>query len=211
MVTPEGCWKASAHHQMMYCVVCSAHTTKIGSSPVCLWYDIEVIMAWGLIMAWAPVVTTVDRHCDPSGRTGPGPDMDLSLHLVPFAVSNVKPFPMDKQSQISRHVKTAKNQKGLLEWSFMVKSLNFIIFFFSDLSAVHSHLQQLCQTSHLVQFWLKDNFSLNHNKKAACHCYSNFSACKLVSYLKDGNQSLSLTVFTEGYIAWCVLVYVMVL
>lgn len=55
------------------------------------------------------------RHCDPSGRTEPGPDMDLSLHLVPFAVSNVKPFPMDKQSQISRHVKTAKNQKGLLE------------------------------------------------------------------------------------------------
>lgn len=49
-----------------------------------------------------PAVTTVARHCDLSDKTGPGPDVGLSLHLVSFAVSNVKPFPMGNAQCTSR-------------------------------------------------------------------------------------------------------------
>lgn len=51
------------------------------------------------------------RCGDLLSKIGPWSDTGLSLDLVSFTVSNVKPFPMSMQGWIPTHVKTAKNRK----------------------------------------------------------------------------------------------------
>lgn len=51
------------------------------------------------------------RCGDLSSRIGPWSDMGLSLDLVSFAVSNVKPCSTSMQGWIPTHVNTAKNRK----------------------------------------------------------------------------------------------------
>lgn len=59
----------------------------------------------------AAAVTSVGRCGGLLSKIGPWSDMSLSLDLVSFAVSNVKPFPMSMQCWIPMRVKTARNQR----------------------------------------------------------------------------------------------------